>query len=45
MFFQIEMVPVPLMDLNKKMQSYTPLQVTKPFIALNSEIYISFRNH
>ena len=42
--YQIEMVPVHIIDLDKKMQSYTHLQVTKPYKALNSETYISLRN-
>ena len=41
---QIEMVPVPIIDLNKKVQPYTHLQVPKPYIALNSETYVSLRN-
>ena len=31
------------MDENKKAQSYTYLQVRRPYIALNSETYISLR--
>ena len=42
--YQIETLPVPIIDVNKKVQSYTHLQVTKPYIALNSEIYTSLRN-
>ena len=38
------MVPLPIINLNKKVQSYTHLQVTKLYIILNSEIYISLRN-
>ena len=38
------MVPVPIIYLNKKAQSYTHLQVTKCYIALNSETYISLGN-
>ena len=38
------MVPVPIIDLNEKMQSYTHLQVAKPYAALNSETYILLRN-
>ena len=37
------MVPVPIIDRNKNAQSFTHLQVTKPYIALNSEMYISLR--
>ena len=43
MLYQVETVPVPIMDKNKKAQSYTYLQVRKPYIALNSETYISLR--
>ena len=39
--FQIEKVPVPIIDLNKQEHSYTHLQVYRPYIALNSETYIS----
>ena len=41
--YQLEMVPVPILDRNTKAQSYMHLQVKKPYIALNSEIYISLR--
>ena len=41
--YQLETVPVPIIDRNKKAQSYTHLQITKPYIALNSETYISLR--
>ena len=36
-------VPVPIIDENEQAQSYTYLQVRKPYIALNSETYISLR--
>ena len=39
----METVPVPILDKNTKAQSYTHLQVGKPYIALNSETYISLR--
>ena len=38
--YQLETVPVPILDKNTKAQSYTHLQVRKPYIALNSETYI-----
>ena len=38
------MVPVPFVDLNKRVQSYTHLQLTEHYIALNSETYISLKN-
>ena len=41
--YQLETVPVPIIDRNENAQSYTHLKVTKPYIALNSEIYISLR--
>ena len=41
--YQLETVPVPILDKNNKAQSYTHLQVSKPYIALNSETYISLR--
>ena len=41
--YQLETVPVPIIDRNKYAQSYTHLKVTKPYIALNSERYISLR--
>ena len=43
MLYQLETVPVPIMDENEKAQSYTYLQVRTPYIALNSETYISLR--
>ena len=41
--YQIETVPVPIIDQNTQEQSYTHLQIDKPYIALNSETYISIR--
>ena len=41
--YQLETVPVPIIDRNKNAQSFTHLKVTKPHIALNSETYISLR--
>ena len=41
--YQMEAVPVPIIDENEQVQSYTYLQVRKPYIALNSETYISLR--
>ena len=38
------MVPVPIIDLNKKVHSYTHLQVDRPYRALNSETYLSLRH-
>ena len=41
--YQLETVPVPILDQNDKTHSCMQLQVKKPYIALNSEIYISLR--
>ena len=43
--YQIETVPVLIIDQNTQAQSYMHLQVNKPYIALNSETYISIRQH
>ena len=39
--YQLETVPVPIIDRNENAQSYTHLKVTKSYMALNSETYIS----
>ena len=41
--YQLKTVPVPILDKNTKTQSYTYLQVKKPYITLNSETFISLR--
>ena len=41
--YQLETVPVPILDKNTKAQSYMHLQFRKPYITLNSETYISLR--
>ena len=41
--YQLETVPVPVLDQNDKAHSYTHLQVKKLYIALNSETYVSLR--
>ena len=41
--YQLETVPVPILDQNTKAQSYHHLKTKKPYIALNSETYISLR--
>ena len=41
--YQMETIPVQIIDQNTQAQSYMYLQVNKPYIALNSETYISFR--
>ena len=37
--YQLESVPVPILDANTEAQSYTHLCVNKPYIALNTETY------
>ena len=39
--YQIETVSVLIVDQNEQEQSYTQMKITKPYIALNSETYIS----
>ena len=39
--YRLETVPVPILDTNTDAQSYTRLDVNKPYIALNTETYIS----
>ena len=41
--YQIETVPVPILDMNDRSQSYPQLKIIKPYIALNDEMYISLR--
>ena len=39
--YQLETVPVLILDRNVEAQSYTHLRIKKPYLALNSETYIS----
>ena len=41
--YQLETVPVPILDQNNRAYSYTHVQVEKPYIALNSETCISLQ--
>ena len=41
--YQLETVPVPIVDKNTKADSYTQLQIKKPYLALNMETYINVR--
>ena len=41
--YQLETVPVPILDQNTKALSYTHLRIKKLYIDLNSETYISLR--
>ena len=42
--YQLETVPVLILDKNIEAQSYTHLRINKPYLALNSETYISLRH-
>ena len=39
--YQIETVPVPILDKNEQVHSYTELKIEKPYIVLNEETYIT----
>ena len=41
--YQLETVLVPVIDKNTKADTYTQLQIKKPYIALNTEMYINIR--
>ena len=41
--YQIETIPVPILDMNKKADSYTWIKIDKPYIVLNPDTYISIR--
>ena len=41
--FEIETVPVPIPDENEKADSYSQVQVEKPYIAVGTEYYIELR--
>ena len=38
--YQLETVPIPIIDQNTQVQSHTQLQIEKPHTALNLETYI-----
>ena len=42
--YQIETVPVPILDVSNKIQSYMQLKIEKPYTALNDETYISIHS-
>ena len=42
--YQLETVPVPIVDKNSNAHSYTELKIKKPYIALNSEMYINIHH-
>ena len=39
--YQLETVPIPILDQNDRTYSHTHLKVEKPYIAINSDTYIS----
>ena len=39
--YQIETIPVPILDMNKRADSYILIRIDKPYIALNLDTYIS----
>ena len=39
--YQVETVPVSILDNGNTVQSYTQLKIEKPYIALNGETYIT----
>ena len=39
--YQLDTIPVPIIDKNTKAHSYTELRTKKPYIALNTETYIN----
>ena len=39
--YQIESVPIPILDENEQANSYTELKIEKPYITLNKETYIA----
>ena len=42
--YQLETVPVPIVDKNIKAHSYTELRIKKTYIALNTETYINIQH-
>ena len=42
--YQVETVPVPILDVSNKIQSYTQLKIEKPYIGINDETYISIHS-
>ena len=41
--YQIETIPVPILDMNENAESYTWIRIDKPYIVLNPDTYISIR--
>ena len=43
--YQLETVPVPIVDKNTKANAYTELRIKKPYIELNTETCINIQHH
>ena len=43
--YQIETLPVPILNENEQVQSYTELKIDNRYIALNTETYITLHTH
>ena len=41
--YQLETVPLPVVDRKTRADTYTQLQIKKPYMALNTEMYINIR--
>ena len=39
--YQVETIPVPILDMSKRADSYTWIRIDKPYIALIPDTYIS----
>ena len=39
--YQVETIPVPILDMNKRADSYAWIGIDKPYITLNPDTYIS----
>ena len=42
--YQVETIPVPILDMNKRADSYTWIIIDKPYMALNPDTYISIHS-
>ena len=42
--YQVETIPVPILDMNKKADSYAWIRIDKPYIALNPDTYVSIQS-
>ena len=41
--YKVETIPVPILDMNKRADSYTSIRIDKPYITLNPDTYISIQ--